>query len=144
VIDSAPARRTARFLALAALSISFGCADRLPDQDLRILQAVPVAKLSTDILWKEYQTDKRVADRKYWGKAVEVTGKATEVLQEAPMPRIMFGQAPKAGSAGVEARLLEEQAAQALATAAVGQRITVRCFCEGLAGNVVLKSCIRR
>jgi hypothetical protein len=45
--------------------------------------------------------------------------------------------------AGVQANLLEERARGVLADATAGQRITLRCFCEGLQTNVVLKSCIR-
>jgi hypothetical protein len=69
-------RRVSLPLAVVAFgALAWGCADRLPDQDLRILRATPVAKLSSDILWQEYQADARAADKKYWGKAVEVSGK---------------------------------------------------------------------
>ena len=134
-----------RALLMAVLSpalgwLAAGCADRLPDQDRRILQAVPVAKLSTDILWKEYQADKRAADRKYWGKAVEITGKVSSVATDPP-PRVMFTQPDSA--TGVQASLLDDRAPAALADAAVGQRMTLRCFCEGVAANVILKSCIK-
>jgi hypothetical protein len=135
-----------RVAAVALLSLALvcwletGCADRLPDQDLRILQATPSVKLTTDLLWSEYQADRRAADRKYWGNAVEVSGKISSVEQSPP--RIMFVQQMKP-EAGVQANLLDERARGVLADAAAGQRITLRCFCEGLQTNVVLKSCIR-
>ncbi len=135
--------RSALRLTLALMplsSLSAGCADRLPDQDLRILQAVPVAKLSTDILWQEYQEDRKGADRRYWGNAVEVTGKVTSVAKDPPA-RILF--VPSESAAGVQAGLLDDRAAATLADAAAGQRITLRCFCEGLATHVILKSCIK-
>jgi hypothetical protein len=118
-----------------------GCADRLPDQDLRILQAVPVAKLSTEILWTEYQADRRAADRKYWGKAIDVSGRLSS-FAPPPAARVIFLPQPES-AAGIEARLLDERSAAILTDVAAGQRITLRCFCEGLATNVVLKSCIK-
>jgi hypothetical protein len=116
------------------------CADQLPDQDLRILQITPAAKLSADFLWNDYQSDRNAADDRYWGRAIEMTGKVSSVSQDPP--RIVFLQQTEP-PLGIEARLLDERAAETLATATVGERLTLRCFCEGLAGNVVLKSCIR-
>lgn len=122
----------------AVLAIA-ACADTLPDQDRRITQATPAAKLSVDFLWKDYQTDRKAADRNYWGKAVDISGKVTSVETAAPK-RLMFEvQAPN----GIEARLLDDQAAAILASAVVGERLTLRCYCAGLSGNVVLTSCIR-
>ena len=135
--------RRAWLLIPAALGwLASGCADRLPDQDLRILQAAPVAKLSTDLLWTEYQADRRAADKKYWGKAVEVTGKVTSAVKE-PSPRVMFVVDIDKPTVGVQANLLDDRATATLAAATAGQRVTLRCFCEGLATNVILKSCIK-
>ena len=127
-------------LAAASLAVTLACAGHLPDQDLRILQATPVAKLPVDLLWKEYQADKRSADRKYWGNAIEVSGKISTIDQTPP--RLMFAE-QTTPALGVEANLLDERARGVLADAAVGQRITLRCFCEGLQRNLILKSCIR-
>jgi hypothetical protein len=127
-------------LAAASITVTLACAGRLPDQDLRILQATPVAKLPVDLLWNEYQADKRGADRKYWGNAIEVSGKISTIDQTPP--RVMFVQHTKPDR-GVEANLLDERARGVLADTAVGQRITLRCFCEGLQTNLILKSCIR-
>jgi hypothetical protein len=124
-------------LLVAIVSVS-GCADQLPDQDRRILDAAPAAKVSTDILWTEYQADKAGADGRYWGKVIEITGKVTSKT-EAPA-RIIF--LPQHSSAGTEARLLDDRAAATLAAANVGERMTLRCFCAGLEANVILKSCI--
>jgi hypothetical protein len=44
---------------------------------------------------------------------------------------------------GVRANLLDDEAAAIIAEAQSGARIRLKCFCEGLDGNVVLKSCIR-
>jgi putative nucleic acid binding protein len=133
-------RAPLRFLPIlpAALLVT-ACADTLPDQDRRITEAAPAAKLSVDLLWKDYQADRAAADKKYWGKAVDVSGKVTSVEASAPR-RVMFElQAPH----GVEARLLDDQAAAILASAVVGERVTLRCYCAGLSGSVILTSCIR-
>ena len=122
--------------------LSMSCAKRLPDQDLRILQASPVAKLSTDNLWSDYKADRAAADRKYHGQAIDISGKVSNALADAPARLIFLPQ--KDAKAGVEARLLDDQATTLLAAATSGERVTLRCFCEGLeAANVVLKSCIK-
>jgi hypothetical protein len=118
---------------------SSSCADQVPDQDLRILAATPDAKISTDILWAEYAANKESADERYWGQALEVTGKVTSVTQTPP--RIVF--LPQHSPLGTEARLLDDQAAATLAAATVGERMTLRCFGAGLETNVILKSCIK-
>ena len=129
--------RGAWCVVLALLAVS--CADKLPEQDRRITQASPAEKLSVDVLWKDYQTDQKSADRRYWGKALDVSGKVTSVETTAPQ-RVMFElQAPH----GVEARLLDDQAEGILKAAVVGDRMTLRCYCAGLSGNLILTSCIK-
>jgi len=121
----------------------------VPDQDLRILQAAPAAKLTTDLLWKEFQADARAATRRYHGRAIEVSGKVTGILQDQPPARLIFDpSAPSDPSAthtsgAIEARVLDDRAADTFKDLSVGQRVTIRCFVEGLAGNVILKSCIK-
>ena len=116
------------------------CVDRLPDQDLRILSASPTAKLSADLLWKEFQTDPAAARRTYFGRAVEITGTATGVGDDAPTDRyLLFGMS---GEFGVRAKLLEEQAETILKAAKEQPRLTLRCFVEGLDGQLQLKSCV--
>jgi hypothetical protein len=128
-------------VAVAVLCLaSMACVDRLPDQDRRILTTPPSAKLSDDALWSDYQADAAAADKKYWGKVIELTGRVSSVEQSPP--RILFEQTedPKGT---IEARLLDDSAATTATAAAAGERITLRCFCEGLQGNLILKSCIK-
>jgi len=137
-----PHKPTLRVCA-ALLILGAGCMTRLPDQDLRIRTAVPVAKLSAADLWQDYQRNRAEADAKYWSKAVEVSGKVTAVIPAAPgsaSASVVFGQA---NDLGIRANLLDEDSAEILKVAAVGQRVTLRCFCDGLSGHVVLKSCVR-
>lgn len=131
-------------LAASAVAVAAaGCVRHLPEQDLRILNAQPSAKLSASDLWADFQKDAAAARAQYFGKAVDVSDAPTSVEPEAPGgPSLVFGQG---GERAVRARLLEDQAAGILKEARPGARLTIRCFCEGPddRGDVVLKSCIR-
>jgi hypothetical protein len=116
-----------------------GCADRLPDQDLRILSATPVAKMSADILWKEYQDNRPRADQRYRGKAIEITGVVTASADAPGARQLSFaGSGPNV----IRANLLDDQAVRILARVAENKRITLKCFCDGLSGDLVLRSCV--
>ena len=53
---------------IATALVAPGCADHLPDQDLRILAVtVPGAKLSSEDLWKDFQKDAAAARKQYFG-----------------------------------------------------------------------------
>jgi hypothetical protein len=135
--------RKPRGLLLALVLFAPACMKSLPDQDLRILSAVPAAKLPTDDLWKDFQKDPSAAHRQYFGRAVDVSGKVVAIEADATkVPVVVFSEA---GQHGVRARLLDERAAETVKAAIVGTRITLRCFCEGLTPqqDVLLKSCIR-
>jgi hypothetical protein len=131
------------------------CMSRLPDQDLRILSASVDAKLSADLLWKAFQDNAAEARRTYFGKVVEITGTATEIGKDAPGERfVRFGDATGATDAKdlkdakerrgrVRANLLDDTAGAVLSAIPDSKRMTLRCFCEGLAGDVILKSCIK-
>jgi hypothetical protein len=122
------------------LLICAGCVDRLPEQDRRITTATAMAKLTAEDLWKDFQQDAAAARQKYWGKAIEVSGKPTRTDAEGPSAYLFFSQADPFG---VRANLLDDQAAAIVAEAQTGARIRLKCFCEGLDGNVLLKSCIK-
>ncbi|HVQ41193.1 MAG TPA: hypothetical protein VMS54_03265 [Vicinamibacterales bacterium] len=118
------------------------CVSNLPDQDLRILAAQPSAKLSASDLWKDFQTDAAAATKKYFGKAIDVSDKPTAIETEAAKGQHFFFF--QAAGHGVRARLLDERAAEILKEAKAGERLTLRCFCQGMDGqDVLLKSCIR-
>ena len=123
------------------LSMLSACVSRLPDQDLRILDARPDAKLSADLLWKAFQDNAADARRTYFGKVVEITGTATEIGKDVPGERfIRFGQGEKSG---IRANLLDDTAGAVLSAIPDNKRVTLRCFCEGLSGDVILKSCVK-
>jgi len=131
------------FVVVAALCAA-GCAEHLPDQDLRILTAPPAAKLSPGDLWSDFQKDAVAARRQYFGKAVDVTGAVTSFEADpTKQPHVFFMQAD---GKGVRARLLDEQVAETTKDLKVGDRRTLTCFCEDLdeSGDLVLKSCVKR
>lgn len=132
-------RRPALCLVIATFA---ACARTLPDQDRRILAAGADARVSADILWKDFQTNRSDAARRYHGEALVVSGNVTAIYQSAAASSILFGQS---GDKGVSAHLLDDSAAAVVKAATQGQRLTLKCFCEGLddSGNVVLKSCVR-
>jgi hypothetical protein len=125
------------------LSLS-GCApDHLPEHDLRILQANPTAKLSASDLWNDFQSDADGARRRYFGTAIDISDRPTAVNADTPGRQFLFFA--QAENRGVKAQLLEDRAPEILKDAKPGQRLTLRCLCEGLdaAGDVLLKSCIK-
>ena len=125
--------------ALVAVVLASACARTLPDQDRRITVTPPVAKLPVEDLWKEYKDNASAADSKYWGHAIEISGKVSKIVTEAP-PAIRF---TLEGESGVDALLLDDSAADVLKAAVVGQRLRLKCFCAGRATDVILRSCIQ-
>jgi hypothetical protein len=129
-------------LAIGVLGVvTAACVTSLPDQDLRILAAAPDAKLSVELLWKEFQSNDDQAQRTYFGKVLEITGSATRVGDDVPTDRYVFFA--QAGELGVRANLLNEQAVDILAKTKEDPRVTLKCYCEGMNGNLILKSCVR-
>lgn len=123
------------------LILSSACVDRLPDQDLRITTAVPAAKLSSDLLWQEFEKDPSGSAKRYFGKAIDLTGKITSLEASGSTgPFIFFAQSEKGG---VRASLLADRAAETLKDLQPGAKVNLKCFCEGLKTDVILKSCIR-
>jgi hypothetical protein len=128
------------FLVLVTVAAAVGCVDRLPDQDLRILTATAVAKLPVDALATDYRTDRAAADRQYWGKPIEVSGEVSNTRESATGPVLVF--VDKVGAEIVEATLLDEQSKTVLEAVGKSKRIRLKCYCDGLATTVRLKSCV--
>jgi hypothetical protein len=130
-----------RALILSCLIGAAACVRTLPDQDRRITVTPAIAKLPAEDLWKEYHDSRDAADKKYWGKAIEVSGRVTSVASDPSAPRTV--KFVVAGDAGIQAYLLDDEAAEIIQAAAVGQHFRLKCFCAGLSGDVILRSCIR-
>lgn len=124
-----------------AAALTAACSAPLPDQDRRIYAAVPVAKMSVADLWKDFKDDSADASKRYVGKAVEISGSLRNQAGDKPSASpILFKQE---GDLGVQANLLDDEAAGLIKVAGEGERLTMHCFCAGQAGgHVVLKSCV--
>ncbi len=129
-----------RLAVVPLLVVLAGCEHTLPDQDRRITVTPSVAKIPAEDLWKEYRDNPKAADAKYWGKAIEVSGKVSTVLGDpaSPVAVRFFVEHDN----GIEAFVLDDQAAMVLKTVSVGQRLRLKCFCAGLSTDVILRSCI--
>ena len=127
------------FLMTVAVAAS-SCTDRLPDQDLRIVDAKPVERLSAALLWQDFQSQRERAEQNYNGKALLIVGDVTKVGTDVPGDRyVYFGQTE---TNGIRANLLDDRAAAILEVARANPRVTLKCFCEGMTSDVILKSCI--
>jgi len=126
--------------AAAALILATACARTLPDQDRRIVSVAPDAKLSADMLWRDFQSGTLDANRRYHGRALVISGLVTRVDASATRASLFFAQS---ADHGIVANLLDDQAAAIAKAATPGQRMTLKCFCEGFDVNVILKSCVR-
>ena len=124
-----------------AVAVGAACTTSLPDQDVRILEAPPVERLSAAVLWDDFQKDAEAAKRRYHGQALVITGQSPEIGSgEVGERYVRFVVAD--GKGAVRAQLLDDQAAALLKAAHESSRVTLKCFCEGLAGDVILKSCV--
>jgi hypothetical protein len=96
-----------------------------------------------DELWKEFQRDPTGAQKKYFGQAIDLAAKVVAVQPDANKIPVVFFSNPS--EKGLRARLLDERATEVVKNAVPGNRITLRCFCEGLTAenNLLLKSCIQ-
>jgi len=118
-----------------------GCARALPEQDRRITVTPAIAKIPAEDLWKEYKDNAKAADKKYWGQAIEVSGKVSTVVGEPTAPKAVrfFVE----GDKGIKAFVLDDQAAEIIKRVVVGQHLRLKCYCAGLDGDVILRSCIQ-
>jgi hypothetical protein len=114
------------------------CAPSVSDHDNRIFASPASVKLSAVDLSSAYATDARAADGRYRGRAVEVSGVIRGVRPESSVLSMTGADAGPA----IEASIHEDVSAQVLKTVAEGQRMTLKCFCEGLDQQVRLKSCV--
>ena len=129
--------RLAGALAILALSIT-ACGPAVSDHDNRIFATPASLKLSAVDLSNAYKTDVGDADGRYRGRVLEVSG-VIDKANAAGGPVTLKGveQGP-----AIEASLHEDVAAELKKTMADGQRVMLKCFCEGLSQAVRLKSCV--
>lgn len=121
-----------------SLSLTAACSPSVSDHDNRIFVTPAFVKLSAVDLSSAYQSDAGGADSRYRGRVLEVSGTVRGLAAGTPV----FLLAGSEGGPSVEVSLHDDVSAQVLKTVADGQRITMKCFCEGLDQHVRLKSCV--
>ena len=126
-------------VAIAAIAIALvACGPAVSDHDNRIFATPASLKLSASDLSGAYLSDAGAADGRYRGRVLEVSGvidKANAGTGSLTMKGVENGPV-------VEASLHEDVAAEMKKTMADGQRVMLKCFCEGLSQAVRLKSCV--
>lgn len=120
------------------VAVSTACAPSVSDHDNRIFAAPASVKLSASDLSAAYAADRAGADDRYRGRVIEISG---GVRNLEPGTSVLTLAAGEEGQT-VEASLHADAAAALLTTVTDGQRVTLKCFCEGFAQRVRLKSCV--
>ena len=121
-----------------AAASGLACGPAVSDHDNRIFATPASIKLSAVDLSTAYGTDAGAADGRYRGRVLEVSG----VIDKANPGGVAVTLRGADKGPGVEVSLHEDVAAEMRKTMADGQRVTIKCFCEGLTQQVRLKSCV--
>jgi hypothetical protein len=119
-------------------AIGLACGPAVSDHDNRIFVTPASLKLSAAELSAAYSSDAGAADRRYRGRVLEVSG----VIGKLDPGAASLTLAGAEKGPAVEASLHEDVAAEMVKKLADGQRVTIKCFCEGLNQDVRLKSCV--
>ena len=131
-------RRLVSIGVVLAAGLFDACGPAVSDHDNRIFGMAASVKLSAADLSQAYGSDAGDANGRYRGRVLEISGVVRGVRPEAS--QVVMGGSETGPM--VEASLHEDVSAQILATVADGQRLTLKCFCEGLNDLVRLKSCV--
>jgi hypothetical protein len=118
-------------------AVSIACGPAVSDHDNRIFATPASLKLSAADLSAAYASDARAADGRYRGRVLEISGVVNKVNPPGAVMLVGGEKGPP-----VEASLHEDVAAELIKTMAERQRVTIKCFCEGLDQQVRLKSCV--
>ncbi len=127
-----------QLLVLLAAATSFACGPAVSDHDNRIFATPASIKLSAVDLSTAYLSDVGAADGRYRGRVLEVSGVIGKLNPAGPSLTMAGGEKGPI----VEAFLHEDVAAELIKKFADGQRVTLKCFCEGVNQQVRLKSCV--
>ena|SRR5687767_6715681 len=122
---------------LILVTSAMACGPAVSDHDNRIFATPASIKLSAADLSAAYASDAGTADGRYRGRVLEISGVIDKVN---PSGAVMLAGGEKGPP--VEASLHEDVAAEMIKTMAERQRVTIKCFCEGLDQQVRLKSCV--
>jgi hypothetical protein len=113
------------------------CTPSVSDHDNRIFAMPASVKLSAQDLSAAFAADATAAGDRYRGRVIEVSG-VVRNLHPGVLLTLTAGDEGQV----VDARLHEDAAASILKAVSDGQRVTLKCFCEGFDARVRLKSCV--
>jgi hypothetical protein len=135
-----------RAVLIAALALAASCARTVPNHDDRVITSPPAAKMSATDLASAFEKDAPGAKRQYWGQVVEVTDPIATVNKDNPLQPYLLFKTP--GPVYIEGHLHDDRAAAILEKVVEGERLTLKCLCEGVQTTssrtaVVLKSCVK-
>ena len=130
-------RLVVRLAIMIIVASGFACGPAVSDHDNRIFATPASVKLSAADLSTAYASDAGAADGRYRGRVLEISGVIDKVN---PGGAVMLAGGEKGPL--VAASLHEDVAAEMIKTLAEHQRVTIKCFCEGLDQQVRLKSCV--
>ena len=130
-------RLVVRLVIAIATACGLACGPAVSDHDNRIFATPASVKLSAADLSTAYASDAGAADGRYRGRVLEISGVIDKVN---PGGAVMLAGGEKGPV--VSASLHEDVAAEMIKTLAERQRVTIKCFCEGLDQQVRLKSCV--
>ena len=136
-----------RRVALAVtVTLLCACARTVSNHDDRVLTTPPAAKMAAVDLAAAYEKDASGSNSQFWGRVVEVTDPIALIVKADPMQPYIIFKTP--GPLGIEAHLHDDRAAAVVENLVEGERITLKCLCEGVKTEsmktvVVLKSCVK-
>ncbi|MBK9242926.1 MAG: hypothetical protein IPL75_22285 [Acidobacteria bacterium] len=123
---------------IAVVAGAAACAPSVSDHDNRIFSLPASVKLSAVDLSSAYAADAGAADGRYRGRVIEISGVIRSLRPDTTAVTMAGAEAGPV----IEASIHDDVAAQVLKGVADGQRLTLKCFCEGLDQHVRLKSCV--
>jgi hypothetical protein len=97
-----------------------------------IEKAEAAYSMTTDALWKEYNSDMKLADSLYTGKVIEVTGKMDRVDESDTLAFAVFVMEADSlfGDKSIRCELLPKYKAEAKSLAP-GAEVKIKGFCNG-------------
>jgi hypothetical protein len=96
--------------------------------------------IDADSLYQQYQTNEHLADQKYLGKVIEVSGKLSEIQRSGSTEIVILS--PQAGGGGINCQLFAGTKPDPEPKS--GDPVTVKGRCTGFLMDVNLADCVLR
>lgn len=134
-------RHTFTFLLVALFVLLAVASDdtKDPKHDQKVRTAPTVANVTATQLFSEYRENEVAADEKYKGKSVVVTGEVESIGKDIT-DTMYVTLKTKSSVFGIQA-FFSDAHKSTVASMKKGQRLSVKCQCDGKMMNVLLKHC---